>query len=252
LDEAEWHRLREILFHPGRRSATPPDWSSRRKFPLSGLLFCSECGHWLSGAALTGKVEASGERRPSVTSFACVTATGGCGKIRISYEPLERWILDLVLSRLDTAEVQVALPTPVEHRDTDELRQQIADTQRRLERLDDDKNDGLLDEHRYRRQVERLNRRITELRTELAEIQRDVFVIDSGGRTLREVWPEHDATWQRTLLGHVIDKIIIQPHPAGVTTNISRRRGEDDESLAGRRQHHRERLLLQRVHVHWN
>jgi hypothetical protein len=53
------------------------------------------------------------------------------------------------------------------------------------------------------------------------------------------------------LLGHLIDKIVIEPHPAGVTTNLSRRRGEDDSSLAQRRHEHQERVLFQRVRISW-
>jgi DNA invertase Pin-like site-specific DNA recombinase len=253
LDRPTWQRLREILFDPGRRTGSPPDWSSRLKYPLSGLLFCAECGHWLSGAALPDRRPPGpdGKRRPPMLSFACVTATGGCGKLRIAYGPLERWVLDMVFARLDVPGMQEALSSPGECPDAEDLRRRIADAQRRLERLDDQYADGVLDDQRYRRQVQRLTEQITEMRIRLAETQRDVFIIDTGGRTLREAWTEHDATWQRTLLGHLIDKIVIEPHPAGVTTNLSRRRGEDDSSLAQRRHEHQERVLFQRVRISW-
>ncbi len=253
LDRPTWQRLREILFDPGRRTGSPPDWSSRFKYPLSGLLFCAKCGHWLSGAALPDRRPSNqdGKRRPPILSFACVTATGGCGRLRIAYSPLEQWVLDMVFARLDVPGMQEALSTHQEYPDAEDLRQRITDVQRRLERLDDQYADGMLDDQRYRRQVQRLTKQITEMRTRLAEIQRDVFVIGTGGRSLRDVWAEHDATWQRTLLGHLIDKIVIGPHPAGVTTNLSRRRAETDEELTRRRAEHRENLLLQRVSVFW-
>jgi hypothetical protein len=108
-----------------------------------------------------------------------------------------------------------------------------------------------LDRRRYLRQLNRIQQRLHGARQDLAEVQRTSFVIDTGGRTLREVWAEHDATWQRTLLGHLIGKIIIEPHPAGVTTTLTRRRGEDDASLGQRRHEHQELVLLQRVHVSW-
>jgi hypothetical protein len=85
----------------------------------------------------------------------------------------------------------------------------------------------------------------------LAEVPRTNFVIDTGGRTVRDVWCDRDIPWRRTLLEHVIDKVVIEPHPAGVTTNLSRRRAETDEDLARRRADHREKLLLQRVCISW-
>jgi hypothetical protein len=157
----------------------------------------------------------------------------------------------MVFARLDVPGMQEALTSPGECPDAEDLRRRIADAQRRLERLDDQYADGVLDDQRYRRQVQRLTEQITEMRIRLAATQRDVFIIDTGGRTLREAWTEHDATWQRTLLGHLIDKVVIEPHPAGVTTNLSRRRGEDDSSLAQRRHEHQERVLFQRVRISW-
>lgn len=247
LDRPTWERLREILYDDKRWARTcPPDWSSRRKYPLSGLLFCGRegCGHWLSGSMST-------VRGKKVPSFICTTANGGCGKIRIDYPAVEDWVLGQVFARLDVPGVQVALSSREQRADDDELRQQIRDAERLLERLDDDHADGVLDRRRYLRQVSRTQERLDALRRELAEVQRSVFVVETGGRSLREVWAEHDATWQRTLLGHVIEKIVIEPHPVGMTTNLSRRRGESDESLRNRRREHRELLLLERVHVTW-
>jgi site-specific DNA recombinase len=252
LDRPTWDRLREVL-HDDRRweRACPPDWSSRRKYALSGLLVCGNCGHALAGSSRTPRPGADGAARPVVTSFICNTAQGGCGKIRIDYPPVEQWVLGMVFARLDVPGVRDALSTREEAGDDDDLRQRIADAQRRLEGLDDQYADGILDGQRYRRQVERLSKQVAEMRAGLAEAQRSTFVIDTNGRSLRDVWGEHDPTWQRTLLGHLIEKVVIEPHPAGVTTHLSRRRGEDTQSYESRRKEHQERILFQRVHVSW-
>ncbi len=252
LDRPTWDRLREILYDSKRWSRTcPPDWSSRRKYALSGLLVCGCCGHWLSGSSRASRPDKDGQPRPSVVSFICNTAQGGCGRIRADYEPIEAWVLAQVFARLDVPDVQAALATPQERGDEDDLRHRIADDERLLERLDDDYSDGVLNRTRYLRQVDRVQQRLDGLRRELAALQREVFVIDSGGRRLQDVWNEHDATWRRTLLGHVIETVVVEPHPAGTTTHLSRRRGEDDVSYKSRRKEHREKLLAKRVHVHW-
>ncbi len=184
-------------------------------------------------------------------SFICNTAQGGCGRIRADYEPIEAWVLAQVFARLDVPDVQASLVTPQEWGDEEDLRHRIADDERLLERLDDDFADGVLDRPRYLRQVDRVQQRLDGLRRELVALQREVFVIDSGGRGLRAVWDEHDATWRRALLGDVIEKVVVEPHPAGMTSHLSRRGGEDDVSYKSRRKEHREKLLAQRVHAHW-
>ena len=190
-------------------------------------------------------------RGQKIPSFICASATGGCGRIRVDYPILEAWVLALVFARLDVPDVSAALSTREEHGDDDELRQQIREDERRLEGLDDQFADGVLDDRRYRRQVDRLSKRLAANRAKLAEIHLSTFTIDTAGRSLRDVWAEHDATWQRTFLGHVIEKVVIGPHPAGTTTTLSRRRGESDESLENRRKENQELLLLQRVGVMW-
>ncbi|SDY89546.1 Site-specific DNA recombinase [Modestobacter sp. DSM 44400] len=252
LDRPTWDRLREVL-HDDRRwqRSCPPDWSSRRKYPMSGLLTCGACGHALAGSMRSQRDLPDGTQRPGVVSFICNTAQGGCGKIRVDYPPVEKWVLDMVFARLDVPSLQEALSTREERADDDELRQRIRDDERRLEGLDDQHADGVLDNRRYRRQVDRLTQRIATARGELAEAQRTTFVIDTNGRSLRAVWSDHDATWQRTLLGHLVEKVVIEPHPAGATTHLSQRRGEDAQSYESRRKEHQERILFQRVRVSW-
>jgi DNA invertase Pin-like site-specific DNA recombinase len=252
LDRKSWQRLREALYDDQRFDQTrKPDWSNRRKYALSGLLTCSLCGHWLSGSTRAPSRTNGGRTRPKVQTFSCQPANGGCGKLRIDYAPVEAWVLGQVFARLDVPSLRDALAAGGPQVDDDELRQQIQEDERLLERLDDDHADGLLDRHRYVRQLNRIQQRLHAARRKLAEVRRANFVIDTGGRTVRDVWCDRDIPWQRTLLKHVIDKIVIEPHPAGVTTNLSRRRAETDEDVAQRRAQHRERLLLQRVHISW-
>ncbi|MGY1724737.1 recombinase family protein [Blastococcus sp. SYSU DS0533] len=249
IDRPTWDRLREILYDDHRfAAARKPDWSSRRKYALSGLLICGSCGHWLSGSNRALKRGVKGE---TVASFICQVSQGGCGKIRVDYPPVEEWVLGQVFARLDVPGVQLALSSHEERADDNDLRQRIADDERLLERLDDDHADGTLDRRRYLRQVDRIQQRLDGLRRELSEIQRSSFLVETGGRSLQEVWSEHDATWQRTLLSHVIEKVVVEPHPPRMATTLTRKRGECNEDLEKRRKQHQELVLLRRVHVRW-
>jgi len=254
LDRPVWLMLREILYAPSRYASTRQrDWSNRRRYPLSGLLFCGLCGHWLSGSHRTPPPRKDGVKRLGVRTFGCVSTNGGCGKIQIDYLPVEAWVLAQLFARLEVPGVQAALSTREDSSDDDQLRQQITKDERRLERLDDDYSDGTLDRTRYRRQVARLTERVDTMRSQLAATLRSTFVIDTQGRSLREAWDAHaeDVPWQRALLEHVVAKVVIHPHPAGVTSTLTRRRHEHDGDLIKRRLEHSERTLFQRVHVQW-
>lgn len=254
LDRPTYDRLRETLYDPIRFTETrKAAWSNRRKYPLSGLLYCSLCGHTLSGSTRVARKNPDGSKRPSIKTFACIPGSGGCGHLRIDYAKVEAWVLNDVFLRINVPGVQTSLSTHEQSPDDDELRQRIADAERGLERLDDANADGLLDNRRYRRQLARLTERVDTLRTRLAETLRSTFVVDTGGRSLREAWEEHahDVAWQRALLEHVIDRVTILPHPRGVTSTINRKRGESDEQLESRRKKHLELLMRERVRVSW-
>lgn len=254
LERATWERVNEVLYEPSRFEHTRKlGWTNRRKFALSGLLRCGLCGHWMSGSIRAASKRKDGTVRDKVKTFTCAPANGGCGKLRIDYAPVEAWVLGQVFARVEVPGVQSSLSSREESADDSELRQQIADAERRLEGLDDDYADGTLDRARYRRQVARLADRLDAMRTHLAKTQRATFIVDTDGRSLRDVWNEHsdDVPWQRALLEHVLDKVVINPHPAGVTATLTRRRQESDADLQKRRTEHLERTLLQRVHVKW-
>ncbi|WP_256375514.1 recombinase family protein [Modestobacter sp. DSM 44400] len=252
LDRADWDRLRELLYDDSRYAETrQPDWSNRRKFPLSGFLTCGLCGSRLHGSTRTSPPTKSSPQRVKSRTFMCNPATGGCGKLRIDAASAERWVLDQVFARLDVPDLQAALASPIERADGDDLRHEIDRAEKALSRVDTAYADGDMTKERYRAQVARITAQLDQHRRALADVHRAAFVIDTGGRSLRDAWAEHDVPWQRSLLEHVIETITVQPHPKGVTSTLTRKREESDEQLESRRREHQERVLFQRVRVSW-
>jgi len=71
-----------------------------RRYLLSGLLRCGRCGNKLYTAA-----------RVKTRRYICITGPdhGGCGKLTIVAAPVEQWITEAILLRLDTPAMTTAI-----------------------------------------------------------------------------------------------------------------------------------------------
>lgn len=142
-----------------------------KRYPLAGLLYCGRCDHQLVSNPLRG-----------VPSFICSpTANGGCAKIRIQADFVERFLLERIKERDDTA-----LESVGQGRIRASLRQ-----------LQDDHYDGLLDRADFLRQSQRL-------RVALAR--------PCGTQQARPVLTDPD---KRAILTRALDRVIVLPHPPG-------------------------------------
>jgi site-specific DNA recombinase len=168
LSRKQWDAARAVLLDPRRNTRSFRQIAKR--YPLGGLLFCGLCDRQLVSNPLRG-----------VPSFICSpTGRGGCGKIRIQSDNLERYLLERIAER-DTS----AFETPVQARVRTALRQ-----------LQDDYYDGLVDRADFLRQSQRLRTALSALR--------------DGPRKVSADDAERRAVFTRAL-GHVL----VLPHPAG-------------------------------------
>ncbi len=141
-----------------------------KRYPLAGLLWCGLCGRQLVSNPLRG-----------VPSFICSpTARGGCGKIRVHGEHVERYLLERIHER-----EPAAVEDPASARVRTALRQ-----------VQDDYYDGLIDRVDFLRESQRLR---TALRA-----SRDI--------PLPEAWTDTD---KRTVLHRALDRVTVHPHPRG-------------------------------------
>ncbi len=87
LTRSQWDAVRPVLLDAARNSRSFRQIAKR--YPLGGLLWCGLCGRQLVSNPLR-----------TVPSFICSpTGRGGCGKIRVHGEHLERYLLELVHER---------------------------------------------------------------------------------------------------------------------------------------------------------
>jgi site-specific DNA recombinase len=265
LKRADWDRLRALLGDDMHQSRPFPTGQTAPKHALSGLMRCKLCGNRLASMPAGKAGPASfycssfaGQRRKDGQ---VITRGTGCGKIRIAMAPVEQWVFDQLLDYLQSPELEAAMAaTPTEdlaQRQT-ELRASIEADSERLDAIDDEHTDGLLDDARWRRQVQRLTTRIEANRNALAEVEaRDAAPVAPDADAVMRGWKRHgsgsraDNAWRRSTLGMFIEQVTISPHPSGAAVNLTRRRGESDNELADRRAVHLASVLEARVKVRW-
>jgi DNA invertase Pin-like site-specific DNA recombinase len=90
VDEDTWKALRAILLDPARKRTRV----ARSYLLGQGLLRCGVCGGQL---VATPERRAGGELRPR---YGCRKEKGGCGKVSVSAEPVEKIISDAVVQAL--------------------------------------------------------------------------------------------------------------------------------------------------------
>lgn len=256
VDREDWDRLQVILNDPSRNHGK----GNARKYELSGLVWCArplDNGHMgpvnQGGTPICNhRMLSTSETRLAGPAYACVPQTGGCGRMRIAMGPLEQFIEGQVFATIDLRD---ATPSELPADDpTTDLRRAIAQDDQALIELDNERDDGLIpDRATYTRRRNRISDRLQANREALNRaVMTHTRATLPPADELRAEWADRDVVWKRTILGAVIERVYINPHPAGVTVAPPRRRGETDEAHRDRVDRHTARVLEQRVDVRWN
>ncbi|MFD6771184.1 zinc ribbon domain-containing protein [Micromonospora chalcea] len=249
MDRDDWQRVCEILADPARRKSE----TNQRKYMLSGLVYC-HCGNRMTSTSAKRTEGPTYECSPNKLN------KGGCGRARIVMRPLEEYIAEQVFTRLDSPELRAAMAREREGVDDTErdLRKAVADDERPLIELADERDDNLIGEAEYRRRRARLTDRLEANRAALDKATAArVHTRLPSSTDLRAIWADRDAVWKRTMLASVIERIDIGPHPINpetgrlFTSAPPRRRGEDQDAWRDRFELHRAQVFSQRVTVTW-
>ncbi|HEV2928628.1 MAG TPA: recombinase family protein [Propionibacteriaceae bacterium] len=138
LDEPTWRQLCAVL--GGAHSVAATDGSTRkvssrpraaRRYLLTGGI--AVCGRPGCGAALTGRRKSG--RSGARPVYACFTKDGGCNRLGINAEPLERHVRDLLFEWLDTEEFAASFGSDDHIAMRADLATQIRDVNSRRVRL---------------------------------------------------------------------------------------------------------------------
>ena len=182
--------------------------SPARKYLLTGFIRCGRCD---------GRMFAS-PRGDGAGRYVCRLQPGyaNCGKMSVKAEPVEALVLELLVAAVGDAALAEALEARGER--DDGLAAAIRRDEESLETLAKDFYvDKILSREEFLPTRAELTSRLETNRARLAK--RDGrgglsgFVGD--GATLRQAWAKGSLEWRRSVLGALLDRVIIAPGKAG-------------------------------------
>jgi site-specific DNA recombinase len=176
-----------------------------RRYLLSGFLRCGLCGVML-------RSRPDGHKR----RYVCTKDDGGCGSLARIADPLEAMVRDAILIVLDGADLREYVEKPTDH--TAELLEAI--------RSDEDQMRELATDFYGWKRISRaeffsardmLAGRIDSNRQKLSR-QNGHGILNqlvNAGEQVRDMWSSKGLDWQRSVVGALIDHIVVNPAPRG-------------------------------------
>jgi site-specific DNA recombinase len=197
FDEATLDRLRAILRDPSRRTSMV----NARSYLLSGYVHCGACGRPLKARPRSDKV-----RR-----YVCATGpmTQGCGKVAVVSDPLEREVVEQLLTVLPRSVTEPPSEPAVD--DAEEAAALAADREA-LDRLHDDHYLGNVPRSKYLTLRDALVERIARREARRAAgTGRAVVAPLVGAGDIRRVWEQIGLDQRRAVIGWAIHRIVVAP-----------------------------------------
>ena len=197
LDEATWHQVCTILKDPARRGPRPS-----RVYPLRGVLKCGKCGHWLAANPSN-----TGARR-----YACKSNRGGCGKLNITADYVEQYVLDLILPLADMPDVRDAIRAEDAEsaQAAQELVLQISNDTRKLSEIDEMLANDKMTRESYVKQQRIIRLRIDTAESRLSALHGRTALSDHAGE-VQATWEQMSADDKRSILLSVLECIEVRP-----------------------------------------
>jgi DNA invertase Pin-like site-specific DNA recombinase len=197
-------RVRALLAAASRS----PNREVRRYLLSGGLLRCGVCG-----SGLVARPRQDGTRR-----YVCAKGPGlpGCGKVAIVAEPVERFLAEAVLYRLDTPELAAAIEGAAPPDDEGE-RANLAADRAQLEELATAYGERQITFPEYLAARKPIEARIEAGKRALARLTKTESISPYVGKAsaLRLAWPDLPLTRQRAIIASVLDRVVVKPAVPG-------------------------------------
>jgi DNA invertase Pin-like site-specific DNA recombinase len=198
-------RLRRKLSARNRSTGRPP----RRYLLTGGLLRCGRCG-----TAMKARPSTRGRR------YVCPgdPGLGGCGRRSATAEPLEQFVVEAVLYRLDSPELAAALKdSRAQQAEVGELHDQVAADQGMLDDLAADYANKVISRSEWMAARDPIKHRIDQGRRRLDRISPTSAIDDYAGNTdlLRSAWSDLPLSRQQAIVKVLVDHLVVNPAVPG-------------------------------------
>jgi site-specific DNA recombinase len=187
--------------------------SSGRRTPqrylLSGMLRCGKCGTKLQSSPRRGT------RR-----YVCLSGPGhgGCGGLTIVADPLERFLADVVLHRLDPPELaDVLAGRASKDARSQELTQALDETTEQLEELSLAYANRDISMREWMSAKKPITMRLEQIQRQLGQITRTTALsgLVGNGDELRASWQSLNLSRQHAIVEALVDHAVIGPGTPG-------------------------------------
>jgi site-specific DNA recombinase len=185
-----------------------------RTYLLSGMLRCGRCGNRLFSQAR----HVNPENR--VRRYVCLKGPdhGGCGRLTVVADPVERLLTDAVLTRLDAPHLADALAGKSSvDADVAVLAAQVDADQARLDELAGLYGDGAISAREWIAARDPITTRIQRSRHDIAAITDTGAIQDlaGNGQVLRGQWDRLGIDRQQAIVKTILDHAVIAPGTPG-------------------------------------
>lgn len=241
VDEETWQQVCDVLDarKKARNFHTPGSGATKRLYPFSGLIRCSECGRAMI-------------HRGGV--YQCVqTVRGGCHR-SIRATEIQNLVEEAVLAAFEQITLTPTIRTTSAADQTARvgLAARIDADRELLARLDDDHYDGLIDKAMWVRQRARIAERIEATRREYTAALPEQAGPGIDVTTVAAEWSGRTPMWQYQAASLILEAVLVHPLPDGVNgATPARRRNETVEEFHLRRTAYRAEILAHRVEFIW-
>ena len=193
LDEETWEAVVAVLTAPERVKRHV--YVDGRKYLLSGIVRCADCGSVMFGNANT---------KWDTFTYSCkgLTAGGGCGKVAITGSRLDEMVTELLFRYLAEREIQ---------REAQPWRDEAAleDTQARIRELMNAYTDQTLSGDVVFPAVSKLEAEVRRLGDERQEWLRSQVNLLAPTNAVEE-WPRLEIEQKRAVIGSVIETVAVR------------------------------------------
>jgi len=192
-------------------SRTPKDRRAPKRYLLTGgLLRCGRCD-----SPMIARPDVKSRRR-----YVCDSGPGhsGCGRMSAVAEPLEEFIAEAVLYRLDTPELAAALTDARAQQDElAGLHQQIADDEAMLKDLAADHGNRLIRRSEWMAAREPIDARIDQAQRRLSRLSPTTPIDGYVGQPdlLRAAWTGLTLSRQKAIVRVLVERVIAHPATPG-------------------------------------